>query len=136
MNIKQIIDKKLSETFNPNDIAWGPSSDFMAKLHKARHVDNVTGEKDDSILDAIQELKNAIIENDDEVDIEFEDGKFIRLDIEIVKYMLANFSDEQIYSSLESHESLTDWLHVLYDVIDKLDDEEVEDKIETALGKD
>lgn len=131
--LENIFKSKLSEMFNPNDLAY-QSSDFVKKLSSVRSVDNVTDEIPDSELDVILQLKNAIHENDDEVHLEFDDGNNIKLDINIVKYMFANFSDEQIINGLESFEALSEMMDELFDVI-YLDDE-VEDELEDTFGED
>ena len=130
--IEKIVKEKITEMFNPNDLAWR-SDDYVKKLSSVRKVDNVNPqEKEDDEFDVIQELKTAVIDNDDEVIIEFDDGKGIKLDINIVKYMLANFTEQQIICGLESMESLQGMMEELFDVI-YLDDE-VEDEIEDIIG--
>lgn len=119
--LDKILKAKLSEMYNPNDLAY-QSYDFVKKLSSIRKVDNVTDKIDDTELDVISELKNAIHENDDEVHVEFEDGTTVNLDVNVVKYMFANYTDEQIVDGLSSHEALQYMMDELFDVI-YLDDE-------------
>lgn len=119
--LDNILKEKLTEMYNPNDLAY-QSFDFVKKLSSIRKVDNVTGEIDKTDVDVISELKNAIHENDDEVHLEFDDGTTVNLDINVVKYMFANYSDEQIIEGLSSHEALQYMMDELFDVI-YLDDE-------------
>lgn len=126
--IQEIYNNIINETFNLNDIGWDNSKEFLQKIHKVHSADDY----EESALNPIQELKVAIAENDDEVDIEYDDGRFIRLDINIVKYLVANFSDEELFWALDSYESLTNMLEELYEVIEA--DEEVADSIEDIIG--
>lgn len=116
-----ILKNKLTEMYNPNDLAY-QSFDFVKKLSSVRKVDNLTDTVDKDETDVIHELKSAIHDNDEEVHIEFDDGTNINLDINVVKYMFANYSDEQIINGLSSYESLEYMMDELFDVI-YLDDE-------------
>ena len=110
--IENIIKEKISEMWNPNDLAY-QSNDIVEKIHK---VNNMKDHIQESTQDIIQELRDAVMGNDGEITVEFEDGEEIHLDVDIVKYVLENFEQDQINFAFESWDNLVEILDDVFDV--------------------
>lgn len=122
--LDKMVIEKITEMYNPNDLAY-QSTEYVKKLSSVRNVNNLDDSEPET--DVIQELKQAMIENDDEIHLDFEDGEDIKVDINIIKYMFANYSEEQILICLQSKESFHEMMEDLFDVIymdDEFEDEE------------
>lgn len=134
MNINDIHKKLLNEMFNPNDMSWEYSQDFMKRLHKGKQIDNVGDEDDsddeDGCIDPVEfmeELKRAVHEEDDEVEIEYASGEKIVLDINVAKHLLANTTAEQLVFAAENPTYMHELLRTLYDEIISIDKESAEE---------
>lgn len=109
-----IKEQMIQETYNPNDFAWEYSREYVAKLHRVVPTNPFNAmplnPEDTEEFEFIQELKFAVHEEEHEVEIEYEDGNSIILDVEVVKHLLANCSTEQLLWAKESSENMTSLL--------------------------
>lgn len=121
-NIQELVEERIQEVFNPNDFAKEYSRRFMQSLHDIREVDPFDECDCDEIdpIEFMEELKRMVHEEDDEIEIDFQDGGSVVLDVNIAKYMLANCTMEQITDAAQSKENMASLMYQLFNEIEKV----------------
>jgi hypothetical protein len=63
------------------------------------------------------EINRCIEDGDDELEINYDDGSTLIMDIDIVKHLVENFDDEQLKEASESPENMHELLNLAFDGI-------------------
>lgn len=127
----EVLGNKLEELFNPNDNSAEFSNRFMQALHKPKDfnpfdLETYDGEEVEHSTDPMEfmeQLHRAVHEEDDEIEIEYETGEHIIIDVNVAKHILANCNAEQICLAATHPVEMHQLLSRIFDEIIVIDPE-------------